>query len=63
MLSLDYRHRFEQSPNFRALRWSLGNLGDKSECELCELGAPLVSRFPIRISNAFNLYRFDYFWN
>jgi hypothetical protein len=40
-----YRHRFEQSPNFKALRWSLGNLEDSGLCDLCDLGAPLVSEF------------------
>jgi hypothetical protein len=40
-----YRHRFEQSPNFKALRWSLGNLKDSGLCDLCDLGAPVVSKF------------------
>jgi hypothetical protein len=37
-----YRHRFEQSPHFRTLRWSLENVQIAGLCELCELGAPLV---------------------
>ena len=40
-----FRHRFEQSPNFRSLRWSLGNIKDSGVCELCEIGAPVVSEF------------------
>ena len=37
-----YRHRFEQSPHFRTVRWSLDNVQIAGLCELCELGAPLV---------------------
>ena len=37
-----YRHRFEQSPNFRALRWTLATVQITGLCELCELGAPFV---------------------
>jgi hypothetical protein len=40
-----YRHRFEQSPNFKALRWGLGNIQDSGVCDLCEIGAPVVSEF------------------
>lgn len=38
-----YRHRFEQSSNFKTLRWALGNLQADGVCDLCILGAPLVS--------------------
>ena len=38
-----YRHRFEQSSNFKTLRWTLGNLQASGVCDLCILGAPLVS--------------------
>jgi hypothetical protein len=38
-----YRHRFEQSSNFKAVRWSLSNVQVQGLCELCDLGAPLVS--------------------
>jgi hypothetical protein len=37
-----YRHRFEQSGNFKTLRWTLKING---LCELCDLGVPLVSLF------------------
>jgi len=40
-----YRHRLEQSANFKALRWSLGNLQASGLCDLCDIGAPLVSQF------------------
>lgn len=38
-----YRHRFEQSPNFKALRWSEGYKRPSDLCELCDIGVPLVS--------------------
>jgi hypothetical protein len=38
-----YRHRFEQSANFKALRWNLRNIQIAGLCELCDLGVPLVS--------------------
>jgi len=40
-----YRHRFEHSDNFKALRWSLRNLQASGLCDLCDVGAPLVSQF------------------
>ena len=40
-----YRHRFGQSPNFKALRWSLESLQVSGQCELCEVAIPLVSLF------------------
>ncbi len=40
-----YRHRFEQSANFKALRWNLRNIQIAGLCELCDLGVPLVSSF------------------
>lgn len=38
-----YRHRFDQSPNFKELRWNLRNLKIQGLCELCDLGVPVVS--------------------
>jgi len=38
-----YRHRFEQSANFKALRWNVRNFKASGLCELCQLGEPLVS--------------------
>jgi len=38
-----YRHRFEQSANFKALRWNLRNMQIAGLCDLCDLGVPLVS--------------------
>ncbi|CAF0924132.1 unnamed protein product [Rotaria sp. Silwood1] len=37
-----YRHRFEQSSNFKALRWTLGNQKMSGLCDLCDLGVPLI---------------------
>ncbi|CAF1315960.1 unnamed protein product [Adineta ricciae] len=37
-----YRHRFEQSPNFKELRWNLRNLNIEGLCELCDLGVPVI---------------------
>jgi hypothetical protein len=39
-----YRHRFEQSPAFKTLRWALKDVEVTGLCELCDLGVPLVSR-------------------
>jgi len=61
-----YRHRFEQSANFKALRWSLRNLKVDGLCDLCDLGAPAVSQFSrFEFQNlSFSFHdRFGYFWN
>lgn len=38
-----YRHRFEQSPAFKTLRWALPGVEIDGLCDLCDLGVPLVS--------------------
>jgi hypothetical protein len=40
-----YHHRFEQSANFKALRWNVRNLQIAGLCELCQIGDPFVSLF------------------
>ncbi|CAF0993021.1 unnamed protein product [Rotaria sordida] len=37
-----YRHRFEQSANFKALRWTLGSQKTSGLCDLCDLGVPVI---------------------
>ena len=37
-----YRHRFEQSPNFQALKWSFAYNKQSPVCDLCDIGAPFV---------------------
>ncbi|CAF4257182.1 unnamed protein product, partial [Rotaria sp. Silwood2] len=37
-----YRHRFEQSANFKALRWALESQKTSGLCDLCDLGVPVV---------------------
>lgn len=51
-----YRHRFEQSANFKAMRWSLENLEASGLCDLCDLGAPLVSELiDFEVSNLYSV--------
>ena len=38
-----YRHRFTHSPNFKALRWALGEEVTPPYCDICHLFIPLVS--------------------
>ena len=38
-----YRHRFEHSANFKAIRWNAKNLKIPGLCDLCQLGEPVVS--------------------
>ena len=38
-----YRHRFSHSPNFKALRWALGEQVTPPYCDTCHLFIPLVS--------------------
>ena len=38
-----YRHRFEQSPAFKTLRWALKDVEATGLCDLCDLGVPLVN--------------------
>jgi hypothetical protein len=60
-----YRHRFEHSPNFEALRWSLKDLEAPELCEFCERGTPIVSHFiHFGFRDLSSLYdRLNYFWN
>ncbi|CAM2712972.1 unnamed protein product [Rotaria socialis] len=37
-----YRHRFEQSANFKALRWALRDEQTAGLCDLCDIGTPLI---------------------
>ena len=37
-----YRHRFQQSSNFKTLKWSLGYTRDSDVCDLCNIAAPFV---------------------
>jgi hypothetical protein len=38
-----YRHRFQHSPNFEALRWALSEKLTPPYCEVCHVVVPLVS--------------------
>ncbi len=38
-----YRHRFEHSPNFKALRWALSEQFTPPYCDFCHLFVPTVS--------------------
>jgi hypothetical protein len=38
-----YRHRFEHSPNFKALRWALDQQITPPYCEFCRLFVPVVN--------------------
>ena len=38
-----YRHQFEHSVDFQALRWSLKQLNKDDLCEFCDVAIPLVS--------------------
>lgn len=37
-----YRHQFEHSVDFQALRWSLKQLNKDDLCEFCDVAIPLV---------------------
>jgi hypothetical protein len=38
-----YRHRFQQSKTYKALRWSQESQIEQPACELCDVAVPLVS--------------------
>jgi thermostable 8-oxoguanine DNA glycosylase len=38
-----YRHRFQQSKTYKALRWSQKSQIEPPVCELCDVTVPLVS--------------------
>jgi len=38
-----YRHRFEHSPNFKALRWAVNQQSNLAYCDFCHLFVPVVS--------------------
>ena len=38
-----YRHRFEQSNNFKSLRWAVQSEQISGLCDLCDIGVPLVT--------------------
>lgn len=54
-----YRHRFEQSANFKALRWAFRDGKASGLCDLCDIGVPLVSEL-IKIFNVLIVYSFIY---
>ena len=39
----NYRHRFEHSPNFKALRWAVREQLNPPYCPFCHLFVPVVS--------------------
>jgi hypothetical protein len=38
-----YRHRFQQSTTYKALRWSQSSQIEPAVCEVCDTAVPLVS--------------------
>ena len=59
-----YRHRFEQSNNFKTLRWTAQSEQIAGLCDLCDIGVPFVTR-SIRISffhTVFRSFRFVCCW-
>jgi hypothetical protein len=38
-----FRHRFEHSPNFKALRWALSQQAISPYCDFCAVFVPIVS--------------------
>ena len=57
----NYRHRFEHSPSFKALRWTLSEQLNPPYCEFCDIFVPVVSLMCFYLFKRYDLrFRFGF---